>query len=84
MLVDDIRYWSIILKSYCATWNNSMASKEAYGIDESKLCWLNLIWATQLVEILDCYDVDDDPCLEETDIKKIFQQASYIINKRCG
>jgi len=84
MLADSITYWSLTLKNYCANWALSMSAKEQYGEDECESCWDNLILATELVSILDCYDVDGDNCLTANQISEVFQISSHIVNKRCA
>lgn len=95
MITDEIRYWDLTLKQYCASFANCMAKKESFGIDVCADSWKKLIWATKIISILDCYNViseinevepivlnTDTPCLNDDDIRKLFGQASKIINSK--
>lgn len=95
MITADITYWSLTIKQYCASFINTLAKEEMYGGDTCNDCWLQVILATELIEIMDCYtDISQlnyapplptttiTPCLVDSDIEKLFEQASKIINNQ--
>lgn len=90
----DITYWSTTLKVWIANWVNDNALKEEYGEGCCKCSWLRLILATSLLDELQCYTISssynlpsgdtptEDNCLDDADMRHLFQVASSIINFR--
>lgn len=77
-----IKYWTLALKQWIVSWVTDECLNNKYG--DGRCDWLQLAYANELIGIMQCYQQAPavDPCLTDSDMKSLFQQASAIINKQ--